>query len=248
MLALLKKEINGFLSTLTAYIAMVVFLLVLSFFLWMLDVDLFLGLHDIISNRSASLFGLFAVAPYVFMFLIPAITMRMFAEEKRTGTFELLLTQPLSDMQIVLAKFLAGVLLVIFSLLPTLLYFYSVYQLGDTVGNIDAGATWASYLGLLLLGACFVAIGIFASSLTGSQILSFIFAALICVFMFIGFSTLWKMQVFGGVALFIHSLGMLAHYESIMRGVIDLRDVVYFLSVIVIFLMMTKFVLAGRKW
>jgi len=129
MFALLRKEIESFLSSLIAYIVIVVFLLVMSFFLWMLNVDVFLGWNDIISNNKANLDGLFMVAPYVFMFLIPAITMKMFAEETRSGTFEILLTKPLSDSQIVLAKFFAGVLLVVFSLIPTLIYYYSVYQL-----------------------------------------------------------------------------------------------------------------------
>ncbi len=248
MFTLLRKEIESFLSSLIAYIVIVVFLLVMSFFLWMLNVDVFLGWNDIISNNKANLDGLFMVAPYVFMFLIPAITMKMFAEETRSGTFEILLTKPLSDSQIVLAKFFAGVLLVVFSLIPTLIYYYSVYQLGEIPGNIDSGAMWTSYLGLLLVGACFVSIGIFASSLTSSQILSFIFAALISVFVYIGFSVLWKLRIFTDVALFMHGLGIEAHYESIRRGVVDLRDIVYFLSLITFFLMLTRFSLSSRKW
>jgi ABC-2 type transport system permease protein len=243
MLALLRKEIESFLSSLIAYIVIVVFLLVVSFFLWVIPFG-----QNIIANGYASIDGLFVIAPMVFLFLIPAITMRMFAEEKKGGTIELLLTQPLSDLQIILAKFFAGLLLVVFALLPTLIYYFSVYQLGMPPGNIDSGAMWGSYLGLLFLGASFVAIGLFASSITDNQIVSFILAALISAFFYIGFQFIWPLDVFVQVGLFIESLGMFAHYESISRGVIDTRDMIYFISVIAFFLMLTRFSLASRKW
>lgn len=243
MFVLLRKEIEGFLSSLIAYIVIVVFLVVVSFFLWVIRFG-----NNIIANGYASIDGLFTIAPMVFLFLIPAITMRMFAEEKKGGTIELLLTQPLSDMQIILAKYFAGLTLVVFALLPTLVYYYSVYQLGMPPGNIDAGAMWGSYIGLLFLGASFVAIGLFASSITDNQIVSFILAALLSAFFFIGFEFIWPLEVFGNVGLFIESLGIFAHYESISRGVIDSRDLVYFVSVIALFLMLTRFLLASRKW
>lgn len=243
MIALLRKEIESFLSSLIAYIVIVVFLFVISFFLWVINFG-----HNILSNGYASLDGLFALAPIVFLFLIPAITMRMFAEEKRGGTIETLLTQPLTDLQIILAKFLAGFFLVVFALLPTLVYYYSVYQLGMPVGNIDSGAMWASYIGLLLLGGSFVAIGLFASSITDNQIVSFVLAALISAFFYVGFAFIWPLDLFSDVGLFIGSLGILAHYDSISRGVIDSRDIIYFISLIAFFLMLTRFSLASRKW
>jgi len=243
MFALLRKEIESFLSSLIGYIVIIVFLLVVSFFLWVISFG-----HNIITNGYASIDGLFAIAPMVFLFLIPAITMRLFAEEKKSGTIEMLLTKPLSDLQIILAKFFAGVLLVVFALLPTLIYYYSVYTLGLPPGNIDAGAMWGSYIGLLFLGSTFVAIGLFASSITDNQIVSFILAALISAFFYLGFEFIWPLDIFSDVGLFISSLGILSHYDSISRGVIDSRDLIYFISVIAFFLMLTRFSLASRKW
>jgi ABC-2 type transport system permease protein len=196
----------------------------------------------------ANIDGLFTLAPFVFLFLIPAITMRMFAEEKKTGTIELLLTQPITDMKIILAKFLAGVILVIIALLPTLVYFYSVHRLGLPPGNIDQGAMWGSYIGLLLLGATFVSMGLFASSITDNQIISFIIAVVLCGFVYMGFEFIWSLDLFGNVDLFIRSLGISSHYASISRGVVDTRDIIYFLSVIALFILLTKFALASRKW
>ncbi|MDT8392847.1 MAG: gliding motility-associated ABC transporter permease subunit GldF [Bacteroidales bacterium] len=243
MITLLSKEIKSFLSSLIAYIVIVVFLLVVSFFLWVIRFG-----HNILANGYASIDGLFVIAPMVFLFLIPAITMRMFSEEKKGGTIELLLTKPLTDWQIIIAKFLAGIILVVFALLPTLVYYYSVYQLGLPPGNIDSGAMWGSYIGLLFLAAVFVAIGLFASSITDNQIVSFIFAALFSAFFYIGFEFIWPLDVFNQVGLFISSLGIFAHYESVSRGVIDSRDIIYFISIIAFFLMLTKFSLASRKW
>ncbi|MEE4257874.1 MAG: gliding motility-associated ABC transporter permease subunit GldF [Bacteroidales bacterium] len=243
MFALLRKEIESFLSSLIGYIVIIVFLLVVSFFLWVISFG-----QNIITNGYASIDGLFVIAPMVFLFLIPAITMRMFAEEKKSGTIEMLLTKPLSDMQIILAKFFAGVILVVFALLPTLIYYYSVYTLGLPPGNIDSGAMWGSYIGLLFLGATFVAVGLFASSVTDNQIVSFILAALISAFFYIGFEFIWPLDIFSDVGLLISSLGILSHYDSISRGVVDTRDLIYFISVIAFFLMLTRFSLASRKW
>jgi ABC-2 type transport system permease protein len=243
MFALLRKEIKSFLSSLIAYIVIVVFLLVVSFFLWVIRFG-----HNIIANGYASIDGLFVIAPLVFLFLIPAITMRMFAEEKKSGTVELLLTKPLTDWQIILAKFFAGLILVIFALLPTLVYYFSVYQLGLPPGNIDSGGMWGSYIGLIFLGGAFVAIGLFASSITDNQIVSFVLAALFSAFFYIGFEFIWPLDVFNEVGLFIVSLGIYDHYDSISRGVIDTRDIVYFISLIAVFLMLTRFSLASRKW
>ena len=168
MLALIRKEVNGFFNSLIGYIVITVFLLTISLFLWIFPDNEF----NILETGYATLDSLFTITPWVYMFLIPAITMRLFAEEKKSGTMELLLTKPLSELQIVLAKFTAGVVIVFFSLLPTLIYYITVWKLGVVEGNLDTGATWGSYIGLLLLGAVFVSIGVFASSLTDNQVIS----------------------------------------------------------------------------
>ena len=165
MYALLKKEITSFLSSLIGYIVICVFLLTLGLFVWV-----FPGNFNILDMGFSNIEGLFVIAPWVFIFLIPAVTMRMFSDEKKTGTYELLMTQPLTDLQIILAKYLAALALILFSLLPTLIYFYSVVQLGYPKGNIDFGGTWGSYVGLLFLSSGFAAIGLFSSAITNTGI------------------------------------------------------------------------------
>jgi ABC-2 type transport system permease protein len=243
MLTLLKKEISSFLSSLTGYIVITVFLLINGLFLWV-----FTGDFNLLDFGYASLDGLFMIAPFVFLFLIPAITMRLFAEEKRTGTMELLLTKPLTELEIVMAKFFSGLILVIFSLLPTLVYFFSVYYLGLPKGNIDMGGMWGSYIGLLFLGASFVAIGMFASSLTENQIVSFIIAVFLCGFLYVGFDFIYSFDLFGKVDLLIKSLGINDHYKSMSRGVLDTRDMIYFLGVISLFILLSRYSIERRKW
>ena len=179
MIALLRKEISSFLTSLIGYSVITIFLLAIGLFLWV-----FPGNFNILDAGFASLESLFVIAPWVFMFLIPAITMRSFAEEQRTGTIELLLTRPLSEWQIITAKYLAGLLLVIISVLPTVVYYFSLKSLGNPVGNIDSGGTWGSYLGLIFLGGSFVSIGLFASSLTENQIVSFLIGFFLCFFFY----------------------------------------------------------------
>ena len=243
MFTLFKKEIRAFLSSLIGYIAISVFLLLVGLFLWILPTE-----SNLLTNGYAGLDSLFGLAPWVFLFLIPAITMRSFADEKKAGTIEFLLTKPLTDIQIILAKYFAGVTLVLFSLLPTLIYYYSVYKLGSPVGNIDSGGTWGSYMGLFFLASAFTAIGIFASSLSDNQIIAFILAVFLCFFFYIGFEYISALDLFGKVDDFIISLGINDHYASMSRGVIDTRDVVYYLSLSGIFIFLTKTVLESRKW
>lgn len=243
MRALFKKEISSFFNSLIGYIVIGVFLLVNSLFLWVLPVD-----SNIINFGYSNIDGLFIIGPFVFLFLIPAITMRSFSDEKKSGTIELLVTRPVTDLQIVMAKFLASWTLVFVALLPTLVYFFSVYRLGYPVGNIDTGATWGSYIGLLFLGGAFVSIGIFCSSITDNQIIAFVLSVVVCSFLYIGFELIYTYSIFGNLDLFIKDLGMNAHFTSLSRGVVDSRDVVYFLSVIAIFLMLTKFSIASRNW
>jgi len=243
MFTLFKKELASFFSSLIGYLTIIVFLVLTGLMLWV-----FKGDFNILDYGFAGMDGLFIIGPFLYLFLIPAITMRMFAEEKKNGTMELLLTKPLSEMTLIWAKFLAGFTLVFISLLPTLVCYFSVYALGDPVGNIDTGSVAGSYIGLLLLGAAFVAIGLFASSITNNQIVAFILAALMSAFMHLGFESIYRMGFLGNADLFVRSLGMSYHYESISRGVIDTRDVIYFASVIALFLLATRIVLQSRKW
>lgn len=243
MFTLYKKELSSFFSSLIGYLTIVVFLILTGLMLWVFRSD-----YNILDFGYAGMDGFFQIAPFLYLFLIPAITMRMLAEEKKNGTMELLLTKPLSDMSLIWAKFLAGFTMVFISLLPTLVCYITVYQIGDPIGNIDTGSVVGSYIGLLFLGGAFVAIGLFASALSNSQIVSFIIAALLCAFAYLGFESLHYMDFLGDVDLLVKSLGVRHHYESISRGVIDTRDVIYFLSVIALFILLTRLTLQSRKW
>ncbi len=243
MLALLQKEIKAFLSSLIGYIVIIVFLLLIGLIMWVFPTDM-----NVLNQGYASLDTLFTIAPWVFMFLIPAITMRSFSEEKRIGTIELLLTKPLTDLQIILAKYFAGLLLVLFSILPSLFYFATIYYLGSPVGNVDVGGTWGSYIGLLLLGGGFVSIGIFASSLATNQVVAFIVAVFLCFICYIGFDALASLDALSAVDYLIIKLGINEHYISISRGVLDTRDLLYFISLSAFFVLLTKLVLESRKW
>ena len=243
MTSIFFKEVNSFFSSLIGYIVIGVFLIVMGLFLWVFPNT------NLIDYGYAGLDELFVTTPNIFMFLIPAITMRMLAEETQTGTIELLATRPLHDIEIILAKYLASVFLVVFALLPTLLYYYSMYQLGSPVGNIDGGAFWGSFIGLILLGASFSAIGIFASSLTNNQIVSFIVAVFLCFLFFKGFELLSNFPAFiGSIDYVVEMLGINFHYNSISQGIVDTRDIIYFLSLIALFLVLTNTALERRKW
>ena len=244
MLALLRKEINIFLGSLIGYIIIAVFLLAIGLFMWVFQGSDF----NILENGYANIDSLFVLAPWVFMFLVPAITMRSFAEEKKSGTIELLLTQPISDTGIIFSKYMAGLLLVIISLIPTIIYFITVYYLASPVGNVDVGGIIGSYIGLLMLASGFVAIGIFASSITDNQVIAFIIAMFLCFFWHIGFESLSALGWLGGLDSILLQLGINSHYSSMSRGVIDSRDVIYFLSLSGFFFLLTRFVLERRKW
>jgi ABC-2 type transport system permease protein len=243
MFALFRREINSFFSSLTGYVVIIVFLVMNGLFLWV-----FSGEFNILDSGYANLDSMFILAPWVFLFLVPAVTMRLFSDEKRSGTIELLFTRPLTDLQIILAKYLSGLVLVVLSLLPTLIYYVSVYNMGNPAGNIDTGGFWGSFLGLFFLAAVYVAIGLFTSALTDNQIVSFILGVLLCFIIFLGFDYLSQLFQSGGLHNFIDGLGISHHYNSMARGVIDTRDVVYFISVISIFILFSKIVLESRKW
>jgi ABC-2 type transport system permease protein len=243
MLFLFKKEIQGFFSSLTGYLVIAVFLAVTGLCLWVLP-----GVLNIPESGYASLDSLFYIAPWVFLFLAPAITMRSFAEETKTGTIELLLTKPVSELQLVTAKFLAAVVLILIALLPCLVYIVSVWRLGNPPGNLDTGATYGAMIGLMLLGAVYVAIGTFTSSLTDNQVIAFIAAALTSFVFYEGFDALAQLISASGVQDFVSYLGIKEHYASISRGVVDLRDLVYFFGVMLFFLLLTRLKLQSRRW
>lgn len=243
MWALIRKEINSFLSSVIGYVAIVVFLLLTGLFMWGFE-----GTLNVLDQGYATLDTLFYVAPWVFMFLVPAVTMRSFSEEKRTGTIELLFTRPLTDLQIILAKYLGAVFLVLLSLLPTLVYFYYVYVLGNPQGNIDVGGTAGSYLGLFFLAAGFTSMGVFASAVSENQVVAFIIALFLCFFCYNGLEQIASFELFGDFDRFVQRLSIAEHYDSMSRGVIDTRDVMYFISLSGIFIVFTKTVLQSRKW
>ena len=242
MLQVLSKEINSFLNSLIAYIVISVFLTGIGLLMWVFPET------SVLDYGYANMETLFSLGPFVFMFLIPAITMRLFAEEKRAGTLELLLTKPLADWQIILGKYLSGVVLVIFALLPTLIYYYSIYQLGSPIGNIDTAGVMGSYVGLVLLGCVFTAIGIFASVISTNQIVSFIIAVFLCFILYSGLESIAAIDVWGQFSLFFEQLGLAYHYRAMSKGLLDTRNMVHFISWIAFMLMFTKLLLVSRRW
>jgi len=233
LIAILKKELNSFFGSPIAYLVIGVFLLLNGLFLWVIKGD-----YNILNAGFADLNAFFFLAPWLFLFLIPAITMKSFADEFNTGTIEILKTKPISDWQIVLGKFLACSLLVIIALLPTLTYVFSIFSLGNPKGNIDVGSTVGSYFGLLFLAATYTSVGLFASTLSKNQIVAFIIAICISFFLFYGFDALANLSNNGNYT--IQQLGFNEHFKSISRGVIDTRDIIYFISVSFLFLFLTK--------
>ena len=243
MWTLFKKEIGSFFSNLTGYLVIAVFLLSNSAFVWLFSNPL-----NVVESGYATLDPLFVLAPWVFLFLVPAITMRMISEERRSGTLDLLRTRPVNAMQIIFSKYLASWALVLLSLLPTLVSYWSISRMGSPPGNMDHGGTWGSYAGLLFLGGIYAAIGIFASSLTGNQIVSFILAVALSFLMYRGFDFLAESAGTGRAALIISGAGIAGHYSSISRGVLDSRDILYFILVGALFILGARTALQGRRW
>lgn len=242
MFSLYKKEIATFFCSLTGYLVVAVFLIATGLFLWVIPGDL-----NILYGGYATLEPLFNIAPWIYLFLVPAISMRLIAEEKKQGTLELLVIRPLSTLQITIAKYLAGLTLVIISILPTLIYLFVVWQMGDPVGNIDMGSTMGSYIGLFLLAAIYMAIGTFASATTDNQIVAFVLGVALCFVFYTGFDSLASIPALKGVQDIIGQCGISYHYDSISRGVMDSRDVIYFVSVASFFIVMTSLVIYRGK-
>lgn len=232
MWSICKKEINQFFSNLIGYIAIILFLLINGVFLFLLKGS------NIFDFGYASLDQFFDLAPWVLIFLVPAVSMRSLSEEYRAGTFEILQTRPLTNWQIVLGKYFSILLILIFVIIPTLIYVYTIKSL--STAGIDSGGITGSYIGLFMLSAVFAAISLCCSSLTSNAVVAFLVSAFACVILYYGFSALSKLGVFQGNAdYYLEMLGINFHYQSISRGVVDSRDMIYFLSLIFLFLMIT---------
>jgi ABC-2 type transport system permease protein len=242
MRALFLKEVQSFLSSIIGYIFMLIFLITCWLFLWIVS-----DYYNLLEGGVADLIPFFNLAPLILLLLIPAITMRTFSEEKRSGTIELLYTRPITDLKILLAKYFAGVFLVLLTLLPTLVFYASMHYLGDPVGVMDDGAAITSYFGLLLLGASFVAIGVFCSTITNNQIVAFILSMFLCWFLFSGLSLLGSYATFAGFDSIVKYAGMDYHYESIKKGVLVFSDLFYFFSIIFLFLFSSHMVLTSLR-
>ena len=243
MISIFWKEVNAFFSSLIGYIVVGGFLVILGLVLFVFPDT------SLLNYNYATLDQLFDLAPMIFMFLIPAITMRSFAEEQQNGTIELLVTRPLRDFEIVMGKYLACMLLVLFAILPTILYYITIYQLGAPKGNLDSGAILGSYIGLIFLSGVFVAIGLFASSLTSNQIVGFILGTFLCFLFYWGFLFFSRLPIFvAKVDDIVQMIGIDYHYRMISKGIIDTRNVVYFFTVILVFIWLTQTSLERRKW
>jgi len=231
MFAILKKELNSFFASTIGYLVIAIFLIINGLFLWVFNGD-----FNILNAGFADLNSFFFIAPWFFLFLVPAITMRSFSDEFRLGTIEILKTKPITNWQIVIGKYFGALILIVLALIPTLIYAYSIIQLSNPIGNIDIGSIIGSYVGLLFLASAYTAIGLFTSSISQNQIVSFIVAIVISFFIYYGFEELADL----GISETLRQFGMHAHFESISRGVIDTRDVIYFVSVTIFFLFISK--------
>ena len=241
MFTLLKKEVLIFFSSLTGLVSSVIFFVILGLFLWFFPSE-----FNILDSGLASLEPIFLLLPWIFLFLIPAITMRMFSEEKKQGTLELLMTKPLKEKDIVIAKFLAAMVIILVEMLAILFYFILV-QFFLSNGAVDTGAFWGSFLGLILLASVYISIGLFASSLTDNQIVSFLLAVIIILVLYLGFDLMSRIVFFKSISQIFVYLGLSSHYQSISKGVVDSRDIIYFFSVILVFLLFTINLLKKRN-
>jgi len=240
MKALLLREIKSFFGSPTGYLVIAIFLLLNGLFLWVFEGD-----FNILNSGFADLTPFFTLAPWILIFLIPAVTMRSFSDEKKQGTIELLFTKPLSVWEIVNGKFFGAFILIVLAIIPTVIYVFVIASLGNPEGNIDMGSTIGSYFGLLFLIAGYTSVGIFTSTLSDNQIVAFILSVFLCFILYFGFEGLSSFA--GSMDTFVASLGMDHHFRSISRGVIDTRDIIYFVSITVLFLSLTVYKLKSLK-
>lgn len=242
MLSIFRKEVNQFLNSLLGYMVLIVFLTATGLLFWVFPQG------NVLDYGFAEMGTFFSLTPFVFIFLIPAITMRSIAEEKKSGTLEWLLTRPLSEWQIIAGKFLASWVLSLMALVPTLFYFFSLYLLGSPAGNIDAAGVAGSYLGLSLLSLVFSAVGIFGSCLTDNQLVAFVISVFLCYFFYSGISSIAAINIWAKASVVLGNLSLDNHYQALGKGLIDLRDVVFFLSMALILLSAGKLILGSRRW
>jgi ABC-2 type transport system permease protein len=242
MITLYKKEISVFFSTIIGYLIIGIFLLISSLILWHDISDI-----NILDNAYASMDSFFSIAPLIFLLFIPAVSMRVFSEEFNTGTIETLITKPISSFEIVTAKFFAVLSLVIIAILPTITYVISIYLLGETTGNLDLAAVVGSYIGLLLLSSIFASISVYASSLSSNQIVAFILAIIMSSFFFFGFDILSQLPYLHIVDLTLQKIGISYHYNMMSKGLLKVSDLVYFISVSLLFIKLTEIVIKIKK-
>jgi ABC-2 type transport system permease protein len=240
MKSIVLREIKSFFGSPVGYLVIAIFLILNGLFLWVFE-----GEYNILNTGFADLTPFFTLSPWILIFLIPAVTMRSFSDEKKQGTLELLLTKPLSIWQIVNGKFLGAVLLITMAIIPTFIYVAVISSLGMPEGNIDMGSTMGSYFGLLFLIAAYSAIGIFTSTLSENQIVAFIVAVFVCFFFYFGFEGL--SAIIPNFSSKIAALGMQDHFKSMSRGVLDTRDIIYFSSITIVFLSFTVYNLKSFK-
>jgi ABC-2 type transport system permease protein len=242
MLSIFKKELWSYFGTLGAYIVALAFLLISSLFLWFFDND-----FNVFNIGLASLNNFFVLAPWILMFLIPALTMKSIAEEEQNGTLIWLFSQPVSILSIVLGKYMAVLVLILFSLFPTLIYVYTIFMIGMPEGNIDLGTVFSGYIGLLFLSMAYVTIGIFSSSLVRNQILAFIIGVFFCFFCFFGFENLASYNLLGNLDYFLQKIGFYQHYISFTKGIVDTRDIGYFILIIFLFILLSVQLIKRKK-
>lgn len=242
MIGIFRKELNQFLNSLLGYIVLMVFLLATGLLFWVFPQG------NVLSYGFAEMGSFFSFTPFVFIFLIPAITMRTIAEEKRTGTMEWLLTRPLSGWEIITGKFLACWFLSILALIPTILYFLSLYLLGSPQGNIDAAGVAGSYLGLALLAMAFTSIGILGSSLTDNQLVAFVLSVFFCYVLYSGLSSMAQIDIWSDASFVLQFLALDVHFQALGKGLIDFRDVFYFVSITIMLLAVSKVTLHSYRW
>jgi ABC-2 type transport system permease protein len=243
MYALFKKELNAFFSGAGGYLIILAFLLTNGLLMWGFE-----GNFNVLDSGYAQLDTLFQTAPFLFLIFIPAVCMRLFTDEQKDGTLELLLTKPLTDLEIVVSKYLAGLTLVLLSILPTLVYYFSVYFLGETIGNLDSAGIFGSYIGLFFLASSFVAISTYASTLSDNAIIAFIIGLMMSGLCYMGWELIAGLASSGKTELFFSYLGINSHYSSLSKGVIDFSDVLYFLSLNTLFISLSQLQISRRKW